>query len=413
MHFTRDGDPRADFRLDFTFRTEIRNPNTALLNTGPIMSLNDPDWNLRQYYSVDLVTTGKGRQQASSRRLVENVPVPPPNIGPKSTPNYDALANAAIANLPGFPGAKVFAGPRDDPFYIDLGSAFDLLTIRPGPPGNAGGGIDQIAGLNVLSIAVQLPISAVVRRECNVGDPSDAECVVGMWATTSRSSLPVRGAGQGNYAPPAYQPSDDDDDDDDRRQRPNGQAGRGDFSQVSRLSSPLVNELVIPFSRKDEFNASRPREDAQFLRFVQDPEPARLIRQLFNLDVPAAPRDDIVTIFLRGIPGLNQPPNVRPAEMMRVNLAVPVNGSPNRLGVLGGDNQGYPNGRRLVDDVVDITLRAAAGGTPLTPNFNRAPNNLLGDGVDTNDKPFLTTFPYVAPPHQGFDHQHHRQQPRS
>ena len=126
------------------------------------------------------------------------------------------------------------------------------------------------------------------------------------------------------------------------------------------------------------------------------------------MTVPPAPRNDLVAIFLTGIPGLNQPAGGKPSEMIRLNTSTPVTGSPNAMGVLAGDNQGFPNGRRLVDDVVDIELRALAGATPFTPPFNRVPNNSLGDGVNANDRPFLGAFPYVATPHQGYDHTHHK-----
>jgi len=178
---------------------------------------------------------------------------------------------------------------------------------------------------------------------------------------------------------------------------------------VSRLGMPLVNEVVLPLGQKDRFNASEPRDEAQFLGFVQDPEPARLIPGLYpGVGVPAAPRNDLVAIFLTGLPGVNQPANVKPSEMIRLNTSTPVTGAPNAMGVLAGDNQGFPNGRRLVDDVVDIELRALAGATPFTPPFNRVPNNSLGDGVNANDRPFLSVFPYVATPHQGYDHTHHK-----
>ncbi len=241
-------------------------------------------------------------------------------------------------------------------------------------------GVDYLAGYNVLSIAVQVPIAAVARPECNLNDPSDMNCVVGMWITTSRPTTRVlRGE-----SPPTSE---------------------GDFVQVSRMSAALVNELIVPTGMKDAFNASDPKNDGRFLGLVQDPLPAQLLHQLFNLDVPPAPRDDIVTIFLTGIPGLNQPPNVQPAEIAHLNLAVPVSPNPNRLGLLGDDKQGYPNGRRLIDDVTDISFRASAGGTPFTPEFNKAPNNQLSDGVADNDVPFLPRFPYVAPPHDGFGYQ--------
>ena len=177
---------------------------------------------------------------------------------------------------------------------------------------------------------------------------------------------------------------------------------------VSRLGNPLVNEVIIPLGKKDAFNASEPSNDAQFLGFVQDPEPARLIPVLYpGVTVPPAPRNDLVTIFLTGIPGLNQPTNVKPSEMIRLNTSTPLAANPNPLGVLAGDVQGFPNGRRLTDDVVDIELRALAGATPFTPAFVKSPNNLLGDGVNGNDMPFLSAFPYVATPHQGYDHTHH------
>jgi hypothetical protein len=376
MHFTNNGSPDEEIRLDFRFRTEIRG-GLSLLNGGPITSLDDPNLLTRQFYSVDLVAGGQ------TTRLGENLPVPPPNIGPKSFPNgYDPIADQAVKELSLGGGArgKVFAGPRDDPFFIDLGAAFDLLNTGRGIPVGAKPGVDYLAGYNVLSIAVQVPIAAVVRPECNLHDPADMDCVVGMWTTTSRPSTRVlRGEN-----PPTTE---------------------GDFVQVSRLSAALVNELIVPTAMKDAFNASDPRQDARFLGLVQDPIPAKLLQQLFNLDVPPAPRDDIVTIFLTGIPGLNQPPNVQPAEIAHLNLAVPVTHGPSRLGLLGGDTQGYPNGRRLADDVTDISLRASAGGTPFTPQFDKSPNNQLSDGVDENDKPFLPSFPYVASPHEGFGYQ--------
>jgi hypothetical protein len=376
MHFTNDGDADEEIRLDFRFRTEIRG-GLSLLNSGPITSIDDPNLLTRQFYSVDLVAGGK------TTRLGENLPVPPPNVGPKSFPGgYGAIADQAIKefSLGGDARGKVFAGPRDDPFFIDLGAAFDLLNTGRGIPVGERPGYDYVAGYNVMSIAVQVPIAAVVRPECNLHDQSDMNCVVGMWVTTSRPTTRVlRGEN-----PPTTE---------------------GDWVQVSRLSAALVNELVVPTGMKDAFNASDPKNDGRFLGLVQDPIPAKLLQQLFNLDVPPAPRDDIVTIFLTGIPGLNQPPNVQPAEIAHLNLAVPVNPNPNRLGILGDDKQGYPNGRRLADDVTDISLRASAGGTPFTPAFNKAPNNALSDGVDHNDKPFLETFPYVAPPHEGFGYQ--------
>jgi hypothetical protein len=169
--------------------------------------------------------------------------------------------------------------------------------------------------------------------------------------------------------------------------------------------------------KKDRFNASEPEDDAQFLSHVTNPELAGLIPALYpGVTVPPNPRNDLVSVFLTGIPGLNQPPDVRPSEMLRLNMAIPPVpiksagdpfGNENHLGVIAGDNAGFPNGRRLADDVTDVELRAVAGGYVLTPDFNHAPNNILGDGVNENDRPFLARFPYVASPHQGYDHTHH------
>ena len=171
--------------------------------------------------------------------------------------------------------------------------------------------------------------------------------------------------------------------------------------QVSRLGQPLVNEVVIPRGTKDDFNSLEPRQDAAALPFVTDPEVPKLLNLLFSVQSPAAPRNDLVTIFLKGIPGVNQPPNVTPSEELRLNVAIQQTANPNPLGVIGGDAGGFPNGRRLGDDVVDIALRVMAGATPLTPSFNGGINAVLGDGVPGNDVAFLQVFPYVGTPHAG------------
>ena len=169
---------------------------------------------------------------------------------------------------------------------------------------------------------------------------------------------------------------------------------------------PLVNEVVAPLGAKDAFNASKPADDAQFLPAVEEPEVSALIPQLYpGVTVPEGPREDIVSIFLTGIPDVNQPADVTPSEMIRLNTSIAPTAldQQDRLGLLAGQNDGFPNGRRLVDDVYDVELRALAGGTPFTPEFDRAPNNALTDGVDANDLPFLASFPYLSSPHQGYD----------
>src|SRR5262249_22302242 len=169
----------------------------------------------------------------------------------------------------------------------------------------------------------------------------------------------------------------------------------GPFVQVSRLGMPLVNEVVIPIGQKDKWNGSKPSDDAQFLSSVTNPEVPALLQAVYGIPAPATPRNDLVQVFLAGVPGLNQPPGVKPAEMLRLNTDVLPTASPNRMGVLAGDIQGFPNGRRLGDDVLDIVLQAAEGA------LVGAKVSTLGDGVDRNDVPFRATFPYLAQPHSG------------
>ncbi len=365
-----NGDAVSDVTYEFRFRTVVNNPNTYLYNTGPVTSLTDPDLNIHQYYSMTEVKNGV------RTTLAENLEVAPAAVGPRSTPGYAAnLAKQATYSLPN--GIKVFAGPRDDPFYADLGSIFDLGGLRPLNQAHllklpTSAGRDGLAGKNVHSIVLQVPKARVV----------NADPVIGVWSDSYRRKVRVLsndGAGTSS----------------------------GEWVKVSRLGMPLVNEVVVPVGAKDRFNASFPIADGQFAAGVLDPELARLIPILYpGVTVPAAPRtSDIVPIFLTGIPGLNQPANVKPSEMLRLNTSIAPTpwAQQNRLGLLAGQNDGFPNGRRLIDDVVDIELRAVAGGTPFTPDFNKFPNNALTDGVNGNDRPLLTSFPYVAPPFAGYD----------
>ena len=369
INIDNDGDARDDIVYEFRFKTAIRNQATFLYNTGPIASLDDPNFNIRQTYSVTRIDR-RGRT-----RLGANLATPPVNVGERSTPDYEALATAAVHTLAD--GSKVFAGQRDDPFFVDLGSVFDLLGLRPfnaahlirKPPSS---GVDGLCSGMTGHTEVVLVVF----------DPTKTSSIIGVYSTTLRRRIKI-----------------DHDDDDDR-----GKSGERHWVQVSRLGLPLVNEVVIPLGLKDRFNASDPVDDRQFASFVLNPEPARLIPVLYpGVAVPPAPRNDLAAIFLTGIPGLNQPAHVTPSEMLRLNMAIPPSASPNPLGLLAGQLDGFPNGRRLGDDVVDIEIRALAGATPFTPAFNRAPNNQLGDGVNQNDKSFLSTFPYVAHPFAGYE----------
>lgn len=371
IHIDNDADCTPDIEYVLSFTTTTANPGTFLYNTGPVTSLNDADWNVRQSYSVHRIDD-TGNQTLGSGLLV-----PPVNIGPASTPNYEALAASAVYDLPG--GTRVFAGQRDDPFFVDLGAVFDLLTIRPGAPGNAGGGKDGLDGYNCQTIAIQIPISMLTNDGTTPQKPDDPAAVIGVWASAARPEV-LTLSSDGNHV------------------------SGTNMVQVSRLGLPLVNEVVIPLGFKDLWNVSQPGADAQFLSYVQNPELAGLLNALYGVNVPPTPRNDLVAVFLTGVAGLNQPPNVTPCEQIRLNMAIPPNPAPSRFGVLAGDLAGFPNGRRLADDVVDIELRAVAG--VLVPGFNISPNNLLGDGTDLNDVSFLPAFPYVGTPHQGFEHTH-------
>jgi hypothetical protein len=368
---SNDGDPYAEIVYNFRFRTETRNPQTFLYNTGAIHSLTDATWNRPQTYEV-FVTSEERR---GSRTLGSNRWTTPSNIGPASTPDWPALMQQAVQTVDS--DIKVYAGQSDDPFFVDLGAIFDLLTIRPGAPGNAGGGIDGLGGVNCQTIAIQVPIAKLTANGTVPTGEDDPNAILGVWATSNRARKS------------------------DGLRFPN--AERGPWRQVSRLGLPLVNEIVLPLGQKDLWNLSEPADDGQFLSYVTDPEPARLLNALYGLTVPAAPRNDLVAVFLTGVQGLNQRADVVASEMIRLNVMIPPSASPDRLGVLAGQRDGFPNGRRLVDDVVDIELRAVAGVLVGAG----PPNSLLGDGVDANERPFLAAFPYVAPAHSGFAHDHH------
>lgn len=389
IHADNNGDNRADITYELRFKTTRQNDKTFLYNTGPIKSLTDPNWNVRQTYTLTRVDS-KGRTE-----LGKDLPVPPVNIGPKSTPDYEKLAAAGIKPLTG--GGQVFVGQRDDPFFVDLGAVFDLLTIRK-LPGNAGGGVDALAGYNVHSIVLQVPITQLTADGQPVSGLGSANAVIGGWTTASRQKTHVLNPGA-------------------------SASDSGDWIQISRLGHPLVNEAVIPLGVKDAFNSIRPDQDvgAGALPLVQDPEPARLLNALYGIKVPPAPRDDLVAIFLTGVPGaaLGLPGATAPmnvpsgastgSEMLRLNMGTPstkIGAAKSRLGVVGGDVLGFPNGRRLEDDVVDIALQALAGVVypVLHPDFTPDPlASQLGDGVDMNDRVFLPAFPYLATPHRGYD----------
>jgi hypothetical protein len=364
------GDAVEDITFQFRFTTQVRNPNTFLYNTGPLTSLDDPDLNVRQSYNVTRVN---GPRRTGARTvLADNLLVMPANVGVSSIRDYNGQLGTGVYNLS---DARVFAGPRDEGFYVDLGATFDLLQFRSLVP-QLGQPIDSLAGYNVHSIAIEVPITALMRNGMRPSSTTDPNATIGVWSTASRMSTTTRSGA--------------------------GQMHSGDWVQVSRLGNPLVNEVVLPLALKDAFNGLEPTGDAAALNFVTNPLVPPLMQALFGVQTPPTPRNDLVTIFLTGIPGLNQiGTSLRASEMLRLNTAVPPSSRPHRLGVLAGDLAGFPNGRRVGDDVVDVALQAMAGATPLTPQFQRAPNNQIGDGVDQNDKEYLPVFPFLTVPHSG------------
>jgi hypothetical protein len=384
INISTKGDAHADISYKFHFHTKVLNNETFLYNTGQITSLDSPSFNRRQFYTVS-----KRTRDGKEVVLGKNLPCPPCNIGPRSTPNYANLAKEAVHSLPG--GRKVFAGQRADGFYVDLGSVFDLLDLRPFSnlhviPGGATAGVNGLAGFNVHSIALQIPIKELTGGHTPT-DVTAASSVVGVWTTASRQRSTVLEKG--------------------------GKVSHGEFWQVSRLGNPLFNEAVVPMGDKDNWNHTTPSQDSAFLKYLQHPEVAKLIPVLYPGVFPhlaglTAARADLVAIMLTGIPngiigGFQNFTGKTIADLLRVNLAVKPTASPNNLGILGGDLAGYPNGRRPADNVFTIILRALAGVTyPLvapsyTPDGAAA---LVTDG--TSAPSFLNAFPYLGTPYDGF-----------
>jgi hypothetical protein len=398
------GDGVPDLTYELRFRSEVRSPDTFLYNTGPITSLDSPSWNRRQFYSVTRVEHGRydgprGRRRHESvrRLLAEHLASPPCNVGPRSTPGYESLVAAAIHKLPG--GGRVFAGQRQEGFYVDLGSIFDLGALRPFQnlhlvPMAAAPGVNGTQNVNVHSIAIQVPTRHLTRGGVSPAGVNDDRAVIGVWTAAYRRKVTVR---QGE----------------DRT------VEAGPWVQVSRLGNPLFNEVIVPMGDKDRWNALSPRHDDEFVKYVEHPELARLIPVLYPGVFPklaglTAPRADLRAILMTGlpsgvVPGFQNFTGPRPADMLRLNVAVPPAKSPNILGIIGGDLAGFPNGRRVRDDVTTVELRALAGATYPLVDKNFIPDTAataVTDGV-TDKAPglaYLDTFPYLGTPYGGFDH---------
>ena len=338
----RTGDGRPDITYAFRFKTP----------TGPLFLGNTTQ-------SFTVTRNGKAFAKGTT---------PPNNIGPRllgflGVKDYKATVAKSIVTKG---GVKIFAGQREDAFYGDIGAIFDLLGFRKaGTTGDKGGGKDFFAGYNVHAVALQIPIAQLDNRRHTIG----------IWSSTDRKNVTV-----------------------------GGKLSRG-WTQVSRLGNPLINEVIIPTSLKDAWNRGQPAQDAKYRKYYTDPLLAATINTVYKLDVPATNRDDLVAVLLTGIPNVTFT-GARLADMLRINLAVPVTpaGKVSRMGVLGGDNGGWPNGRRLGDDVIDIAEQAVAG-------FLKGKKLPLGDGVNSGDVASLGAFPYEAHPHEGYANSKGQQKP--
>jgi hypothetical protein len=412
IHLDNNADGVPEISYVFNFVTRLRNPDTFLYNTGPITSLGSPSWNRRQFYSVtrveghDTARYGTGQPRGHGHRLKAHVlarhlACPPCNIGPRSTPKYPSLGQAAVHNLTG--GTKVFAGQRLDGFYVDLGAVFDLGDLRPFQnlhliPGPPAPGVDATKTLNIHTIALQVPISHLTANHARPTDPKSKHAVIGVWSSASRRK--VRIIDQHN----------------DKRSE------SGPWVQVSRLGNPLFNEVIVPLGDKDRWNALRPVDDKHFLKYVQHPELSKLLPVLYPGVFPhlarlRKARADLVAILLTGIPsgivpGFQNYTGPVLADQLRLNVAIPPTSSPNRFGLLGGDPAGFPNGRRVSDDIVAIELRAVAGVTYPLVDKSYTPDAAAGlleqwqpsqhSSVPGPNR-YQANFPYLAAPLDGYD----------
>ena len=401
------GTAQADIVYQFRFTTTVRHPGTFLYNTGPIAAPTDATWNRPQTYTLTrLVRTADGMQ---AQILASDLTCPPVNVGVHSTPNYPAIAAQTYHDLGG--NRAVFAGQRADGFHVDLGSIFDLGDLRPfqgaynhGIPPILGNmpGVNGLTGLNVHTIALQVPIGDLTVDGSTPTDVMSAKAVVGVWATASRTSARILDRKSGTYR------------------------SMGAPAQISRLGNPLINEVINPVGEKDRWNAQEPVNDSQFAQYVLHPELANLIANVLypvafpNLAAYVAankPRADLAAILLTGIPAtvidnFQNFTGPTQADMLRLNVAVPATavGSENPIGLVAGDKAGFPNGRRLIDDVTAIELKAIAGATIPLVDASFTPDGAAGalndgttnDNVPYGPSPFLPSFPYLSNPNSGY-----------
>ncbi len=394
IHIDNDGDAKEDITFNFRFKNALRsislplggvNVPIPLINAGVISPTNNNALNVVETYTVDAVFGDRHEGRGVALRTVSgqrNILKPADFIGNKSIPNYEQYALSHVAEL-ALPGtsetARVFVGQRKDPFVANLGEIFDQGNFNPVQAPDAKR--DSLEDDNCTSIIIEVPKSFL--KGCN-------DTIIGGWTSASLPQYRVL-----SRTPTFNRASEE----------------YGPWVQVSRLGMPLVNELVIGLPDKNRFSASRPRGDAQFLTYVTNPTLPAVLQSYYGVQAPCLPRTDLVGVFLTGLDGLNKPAKVTPGEMLRLNLntdtsnggiAITPAGSQSRLGALGGDAQGFPNGRRPGDDVVDIALRVVMGA--LVPNAGQpgscapAGNLPLSDGAYIDDSFFASSFPYLRTP---------------
>jgi hypothetical protein len=418
-----DYDASADVVFQFRFQTEIRSPNlfTGFAGVGnglsapgnspapvdpgtpivppAITSLDGPGsagLSLRQTYTVQMIHGNQrtALQSGSGSPLF----AVPSNVGSRTMPNYDALAQQGIYSVEGSADdsdIRVFAGTVADPFFIDLGAAFDTFNFRntgSGVPGVLTADQDKddhlnlapnaVSGFNVNTIVIEVPIR-LLTRDGKVHKATDTQATIGAWATTSRPQFTIR-------------------------RSPDPAINRGGYYQVQRLANPLINELIIGTGYKDRWSMEQPKNDAQFASFDLDPTLARIFNADYGINIPAPPRTDLLPLVTYAPPIAAAGTPAGPvADLLRLNTGVPPTpyAQRSRLGLIAGDAAGFPNGRRLTDDVVDIAARVVGGGI-LNSQFNVFPNNAIGDGVAATDVPPQETFPYVHFAYSGRDSRH-------
>jgi hypothetical protein len=415
-----DHDAKADVRFQFRFQTHVRAPGLPVGFAGAGNGVDAPSnspapikpgtpivppavtsltgagaagINLQQTYSVTMIRDGKS-VSLRNEDGAELIAVPS-NAGPRTMPDYDALAAQGIFNLKGNGASdiRVFAGTVADPFFIDLGATFDSLNYRAGagvealtPAQDANDRLnsapDTLSGFNVNTIAIEVPITLLTSDGAK-HEVADPKATIGAWATTSRQEITVL-------------------------QSPSPSTGYGNYYQVQRLGNPLINELIIGTGSKDRWSMSDPVNDSQFASFDLDPLIGRVFNAVYGFKIPTPPRTDLLPLVTYAPPIAAVGTKAGPiADLLRLNTGVaPTAASKrSRLGLIAGDAAGFPNGRRLTDDVVDIVERVGIGGV-LVSGFNVAPNNLLGDGVNAPDVPPQETFPYVHYAYSGRDSRH-------